>query len=130
MALIKYTGLSHYRQLLKSDLAKAGVEVEAALTFARHEIVEVADDVAEAIHNLVGEEFEKVEGDVKGEVRNAQEDPQPVSAVPGTFIPQVTADEEPGDVVQPMPAPQPLDNATTDQPTPSEQPASQVEGPQ
>jgi hypothetical protein len=120
MALLKYIGSSHYRELFKSDFAKAGVEVEKAITFARHEIVEVADDVAEAIHNLVGDEFEKVEDDVDKElVRNAAEDPQPTSAVPGTFIPQATEPDETSDVVQPMPAP-----------TPSEQPPSEVEGTQ
>lgn len=118
MALLKYTGLSHYRELLKSDFAKVGVEVKQALTFARHEVVEVADDVADAIHQLVGDEFEKVEGDVQAEaVRNAAEDPQPTSAVPGTFIPQVTESDDTSDVAQPMPAP-----------TPSEQSPAEVEG--
>jgi hypothetical protein len=106
MARRKYTGLSHYRQLLKSDFAKVGVQVEQAITFARHEIVEVADEVAAAIHKLVGDEFEKIQDDVDAElVRNAAEDPQPTSAVPGTFIPQVTESDEETPSLQPMPAP-------------------------
>lgn len=106
MALIKYTGLSHYRQLLKSDFAKVGVVVEQAITFARHEIVEVADDVADAIDKLVADEFEKIQDDVEAElVRVAADNPQPTSAVPGTFIPQVTESDDDTTSLQPMPAP-------------------------
>lgn len=127
MALIKYTGLSHYRQLLASDLKKAGVEVDKAMTFARHEIVEVADDVAEAIHQLVGDEFEKVEGDVNKElVRNADENPQPANVVPGSYVPPATvepaATDAPNDATQ-------QDWVTKEQAPQTGSPA-EVEGPQ
>ena len=76
MALIKYTGLSHFRELLAEDLAKVGVEIEEALVFARHEVTDVSDKIAEAIHKLVGDEFEEVEGDTEEPVRDLTvEDP-------------------------------------------------------
>lgn len=144
MAHLKYIGGSHFRQLFPADLSKVGVEIEQALTFARHEVVKVRDDLAEAIHKLVGDEFEKVDGDIKGEVRDLEKDPQPTSAVPGQFVPQVAPAEATDAAVQPMPAPQATEagntpaepepvpqtmDQTREQPTPSEQPPSEVEGP-
>lgn len=65
MALIKYTGLSHFRELMAEDFAKLGVETRKALTWARGEIKEVEDDVADVLHKLLSAEFTKVEEDVK-----------------------------------------------------------------
>lgn len=65
MALIKYIGLSHFRELMAEDFAKLGVEGQKALTWARAEIKEVEDDVADALHKILGTEFTKVEEDVK-----------------------------------------------------------------
>lgn len=62
---IKYTGFSHFRELLENDFKKLGVEGQEALSFARHEVVEVADETANAIMEVLGDEFEKVEEDVK-----------------------------------------------------------------
>lgn len=67
MALIKYTGTSHFRQLLVEDFAKVGVEVKDAITFGRHEVTKVTKQVADAIQKLVGDEFEQVSEDVKAE---------------------------------------------------------------
>lgn len=65
MATIKYTGFSHFRELLAEDFKKLGVEGQKALTFARHEATEVKDDVAEALLQVLGDEFEKVKEDTK-----------------------------------------------------------------
>lgn len=78
MALLKYTGLAHLRELLPDDFAKVGVEVKQALIFARDEVTEVADDVAEALTKLVGDEFTKVRKDTKAAVRDLTvDDPEP-----------------------------------------------------
>jgi hypothetical protein len=63
MAFVKYKGLAHFRELLKDDFKKMGVEGQKALTFARHEVTEVGDDVAEALTKFLGDEFDKVKGD-------------------------------------------------------------------
>lgn len=119
MAVLKYIGGSHFRELLKEDFAKVGVEVENKIVFARHELVKVSNEVADAIHQLVGDEFEEVKEDVKDElVRDAAEDPQPANVTAGSFVPQAAAPTAATDA--------PADEET---PTPSEQPPSQVEGP-
>lgn len=64
-AKIKYVGFSHFRELLEKDFARLGVEGQEALSFARHEVVEVSDDVAKVLVETLGDEFEKVEEDVK-----------------------------------------------------------------
>lgn len=65
MAQIKYTGLSHFRELAAADFKKLGVEGQRALVWARGEVKEVSDDVANALHTLLGTEFQKVEADAK-----------------------------------------------------------------
>lgn len=62
---IKYTGLSHFRELLEKDFKKLGVEGQEALVFARHEVVEVSNETADALLEVLGDEFEKVKEDVK-----------------------------------------------------------------
>jgi hypothetical protein len=76
MAQIKYIGTAHFRELLVEDFKKVGVEVDSMISFARHEVVKVTDEVADAIHKLVGDEFEGVKDDVDEElVRDASETP-------------------------------------------------------
>lgn len=83
MAFIKYTGLAHFRELLVEDFQKVGVEVDQMITFARHEVVKVSDEVAGAIHKLVGDEFEEVRGDVQAElVRDTAVMPAPEPVPP------------------------------------------------
>jgi hypothetical protein len=85
MAKLKYIGTSHFRELLAEDLAKVGVEIEGALVFARGEATEVADDIAEGIHKLLGDEFQKVRKDTKEAVRDLTVDepaPPQVQDVP------------------------------------------------
>lgn len=60
MVLLKYTGSSHYRELLPRDFDKVGVEVEQPVVFARHEVTTVSREVAEAIYALTDGEFEAV----------------------------------------------------------------------
>lgn len=122
MAVLKYIGGSHFRELLKEDFAKVGVEVEDKIVFARHELVKVSNEVADAIHQLVDDEFEEVKEDVKDElVRDAAEDPQPVNVAAGSFVPQRTTEVATTDAPN---------DEQPEQPTPSEQPPAQVEGPQ
>lgn len=83
MALIKYTGLAHFRELLPEDFKKVGVEVEEAITFARHEVTEVADDIADAVQKLVSNEFTKVRKDTKAEIRDLTSDNPPEPKVQG-----------------------------------------------
>lgn len=108
MPKVKYTGFSHFRELLAEDFAKVGVEVKEALVFARHEVTEVTDEIAEAIQKLVGDEFEKVRKDTKAEVRDlTAEEPAPPQ-VQGADAPTtqwVTKVEEP------------ITDTTTDQPS-------------
>jgi hypothetical protein len=81
MALLKYVGTSHFRELLAEDFAKVGVEVKAAIVFGRNEATKVSDEVADAIHKLVGDEFEQVSEDVKAEIRDPEKTP-PTAQVP------------------------------------------------
>lgn len=119
MAFLKYIGGSHFRTLLKEDFAKVEVQVEEALTFARHEVVKVSTEVADAIHQLVGDEFEEVKEDVNEELaRDAEKDPNPTNVVPGAYVPPATVPVATTDA--------PND---ADQPTPSEQSPAEVEGP-
>jgi hypothetical protein len=62
---IKYTGFSHFRELFQKDFEKLGVKGQEALIFARHEVVEVEDDTADALMEFLGDEFEKVKADTK-----------------------------------------------------------------
>lgn len=96
MVRVKYTGLSHYRQLLVADFEKAGLAVKSAITFARHEVVEVSEDVVSALEQLAADEFERVEGDVNQEViRRAEAQPEPTTdlAAQSEWV-QRTADGE------------------------------------
>jgi hypothetical protein len=63
--LIKYTGLSHFRELLQEDFEKLGHAGHEALTWARDEAIEVVHHVAETLLEVLGDEFEKVEADAK-----------------------------------------------------------------
>lgn len=113
MALIKYKGLSHYRELLADDFKKVGVEVKEALVFARHEVTEVADDVADAVLKLVGDEFEKVRKDTKAAIRNlTTENPEP---------PQVQGQPQMTDRAEP--ASSPAGNQVANSPAPPTTPA-------
>lgn len=113
MAFLKYTGLSHFRELLAEDLAKAGVEVKQALVFARHEVTEVTDEVAKAITQLVGDEFEKVRKDTKEAVRDLTVD-DPVE-------PQVQG--QPPMTDRPNPDSAPAGNQVANEPAPPVTPA-------
>lgn len=76
MPFIKYIGTAHFRELLVEDFKKAGVAVDEMITFAKHEVTKVTDEVADAIHKLVGDEFEEVQDDVEEElVRDTSETP-------------------------------------------------------
>lgn len=87
MPLIKYVGLAHFRELLTADFKKAGVEGQKMLTFARHEAVKVTDEVADAIHKLVGDEFEEVQDDVEAEIaRDTSEQPAPADTTTVTVV--------------------------------------------
>jgi uncharacterized protein with gpF-like domain len=130
MAVLKYIGGSHFRELLKEDFAKVGVEVEEGITFARHELVKVSDEVADAIHQLVDDEFEEVKEDVKDEmVRDAAEDPQPANVTAGSYVPQRTV--EPATTDAPNDAtPADQENWVTKEEAPQTGSPAQVEGPQ
>ncbi len=67
MATIKYTGLAHFRELLAEDFTKLGAEGQKALTFARHEVTKVKDEVAAVLLKTLGDEFEEVKEDVATE---------------------------------------------------------------
>lgn len=99
MALIKYIGTAHYRQLLISDFEKAGVKVDQAITFAKDEVVEVSADVAKALDELVADEFEKVKAsDVdKKDVRKASDQPAPaeVGAAQSEWVQRTNEGEQP-----------------------------------
>lgn len=60
---VKYVGGSHFRELLEGDFKKLGVEGQKALTFAKHEVTQVEDDVADALEKFLGDEFVKVKAD-------------------------------------------------------------------
>lgn len=113
MAKIKYTGLSHFRELLAEDFAKVGVEVKEALIFARHEVTEVSDEVADAITKLVGDEFEKVRKDTKSAVRDLTVDDPAEPQVQG---PPVMTD-------RPNPDSAPAGNQVANEPAPPVTPA-------
>lgn len=67
MALLKYTGFAHFRELRAEDFKRLGVEGQEAITFAREEVTEVTDKVAEIIYQVLGDEFEGVtKTDAKG----------------------------------------------------------------
>lgn len=61
MALIKYTGFAHFRELAEHDFEKLGAAGARAISFARHEVVEVSHEVAQAIMENLADEFERVE---------------------------------------------------------------------
>lgn len=95
MPLIKYIGTAHFRELLVDDFKKVGVEVESMLTFARHEAVKVSDEVADAIHKLVGDEFEEVKDDVDQElVRDASTEPAADTTTPPPVVEAPTQTDE------------------------------------
>lgn len=105
MALIKYTGLSHYRELLESDFQKVDVKVKGALVFARNEVTKVSDEVANALMKLVGVEFAKVKDDTDEAVRDlTTKDPTPPAVVAPATTPPVAPTQ---------PAPQAPTSAST-----------------
>lgn len=73
MAFIKYKGFSHFRELVEEDFKKLGVEGQKALTWARGEVKEVEDDVADVLHKLLGDEFTKVKKDAQAAKAAAEE---------------------------------------------------------
>ena len=70
MATVKYTGFSHFRELLQEDFEKLGVKGQESLTWARNEVKEVSTEVADALHKLLGDEFTKVESDAKSALKS------------------------------------------------------------
>jgi hypothetical protein len=76
---IKYSGGSHFRELLEEDFKKLGVEGQKALTFARHEVTLVEDDTADAIMKFLGEEFTQVKSDTSAMVKDATADAPPAT---------------------------------------------------
>lgn len=113
MPFVKYTGLAHLRELMPSDFKKVGVEVKEAMVFARHEVTQVTEDVAEAIHKLVGDEFAKVRKDTKAEIRDLTSDDP---ADPKVQTPPPMTD-------RPEPASSPAGNQVTGTPTAPTTPA-------
>lgn len=79
---IKYTGLAHFRELAAADFKKLGVEGQKALTFARHEVTEVEDDVADALLNLLGDEFTKVKEDTAKATKSKEDKTSSSEATP------------------------------------------------
>lgn len=65
MPHIKYTGLSHFRELAAADFKRLGVEGQKKLTWARDEVLEVSNEVADKLQELLGDEFEKVRKDYR-----------------------------------------------------------------
>lgn len=74
MPRLRYTGLSHFRELLEEDFEKLGAAGQKALVFARDEAVEVSHKVAKVLLEALGDEFEKHD-DEKPE----QQGPSPVA---------------------------------------------------
>lgn len=96
MPLIKYVGTAHFRELLVEDFKKAGVAVDGMITFARHEVTKVTDEVADAIHKLVGDEFEEVEDDVEEElVRDTATTPTADTSTPPPVVEHQTEEPAP-----------------------------------
>lgn len=63
MAHIKYTGTSHFRELLAADFKRLGVEGQKKTVWARGEVLEVPDEVAEVLIDSLGDEFDLVDDD-------------------------------------------------------------------
>lgn len=76
MAFLKYIGTSHFRVFRPEDFSRLGVEGVALVKWAKHEVVELMDDAADALMKHHGDEFEKTTA--------APVDPQP--AQPSTAL--------------------------------------------
>lgn len=84
MALIKYTGLAHFRELAAADFKKLEVEGQKALTWARGEVKEVSDEVADALHELLSDEFEKVKEDFQAATASSKKNSSSASTPTAT----------------------------------------------
>lgn len=72
MALIKYIGTAHIREIAAADFKKLGVEGQRLLRFFRHEAVQVDDDVADTLEKELGDEFTKVKDDTSAELKSTK----------------------------------------------------------
>jgi hypothetical protein len=63
--LLKYIGSAHFRTFRPEDFSRLGVEGVQLIQWARHEVVELLDDAADALLKHHGDEFTKVTAEDK-----------------------------------------------------------------